>query len=247
MNVNKFFRRALGLAAMAGALFMGSAQAATVTVEGYRNPWTAGLPDGYFLGGGDSTPGQSAKLVAGLSFKAGDTLTFSASGSVNYGGASDGPDGGGQLLTFQYQNWEHGVSNINAPLNGLVGIFLSDDFAAIGATPYDLDFSASGNVAGGVNYETLSPLLKQVFFIGDGLTDSGLRQQIIAPEGATRLFLGTMDGSGWYNNSGEFTVEVANASAVPEPNSAALLGVAGLAFAGCRRRTKKRGVNPSAA
>src|SRR5262249_35830976 len=43
-------------------------------------------------------------------------------------------------------------------------------------------------------------------------------QQVVVPDGATRLFLGSMDGYGWYNNFGSFSVQV-NALA-PEPGRA---------------------------
>jgi hypothetical protein len=55
--------------------------------------------------------------------------------------------------------------------------------------------------------------LRQLFFIGDGLTSGGVIQQFVVPQGATRLFLATMDGYGQYNNIGSFTVTVANAVA----------------------------------
>jgi hypothetical protein len=60
-------------------------------------------------------------------------------------------------------------------------------------------------------------MLQQSFFIGDGLTGTGVGsvQTFIAPEGATRLFLGSMDGGGWYNNVGSFKVVVETAP-VPE-------------------------------
>ncbi|HEY3242752.1 MAG TPA: hypothetical protein VGM03_05305 [Phycisphaerae bacterium] len=46
------------------------------------------------------------------------------------------------------------------------------------------------------------PGLRQPFFIGDGLTGtgSGAVQQFLVPDGATRLFLGTIDGCEWSNN-----------------------------------------------
>ena len=74
--------------------------------------------------------------------------------------------------------------------------------------PAGLDFSSTGNVPGGVNYTSLAPELQQVFFIGDGLTSGGVSQTITVPAGATRLFLATMDGFGWYNNTGSFQVQV---------------------------------------
>ena len=42
------------------------------------------------------------------------------------------------------------------------------------------------------------------------------------PVGATRLFLGTMDGYDWVNNAGSLDVSVA---AVPEPATWMLVGV----------------------
>jgi hypothetical protein len=66
-------------------------------------------------------------------------------------------------------------------------------------------------------YSTISPQLKQPFFIGDGKAGT-VQQTVIAPAGATRLFLGSMDGSGWFNNTGSFSVD-----ATPEPGSASLL------------------------
>jgi hypothetical protein len=59
--------------------------------------------------------------------------------------------------------------------------------------------------------------LGQVFFIGDGLTDvgSGDVQTFVAPPGATRLFLGIADASGftgdagcYSDNVGSFQVEI---------------------------------------
>jgi hypothetical protein len=63
-----------------------------------------------------------------------------------------------------------------------------------------------------LNYEILSPELKQVFFIGDGLTSGGLSQGVVVPSGASRLYLGIFDLNGNYDNGGSFDVTV-----VPEP------------------------------
>ena len=72
----------------------------------------------------------------------------------------------------------------------------------------------------------LSPALKQVFFIGDGLTGTGTgtTQTFVVPAGATRLFLGVSDGVGWFNNSGAFnaTVSISAAPAPPPPAAAAI-------------------------
>lgn len=56
------------------------------------------------------------------------------------------------------------------------------------------------------------------------------------PAGATRLYLGTMDGFGWLNNVGELTVDVTPTS-VPEPATIVLIGAGVLgAF---RRRVRR--------
>ena len=93
--------------------------------------------------------------------------------------------------------------------------------------PAELDFQDS---AIGIGFTSLSPGLKQVFFIGDGLGAGGVLQSYIVPDGATRLYLGTMDGFGWTGNNGAFTLDV---SAVPEPAVWAL-ALAGLALLGLR-------------
>jgi hypothetical protein len=58
------------------------------------------------------------------------------------------------------------------------------------------------------NYLTLSPLLQQLFFIGNGLTSTSATQHVVVPAGATRLYLGTLDVGGWNNNPGSFLVTV---------------------------------------
>src|SRR5262249_20324106 len=61
---------------------------------------------------------------------------------------------------------------------------------------------------------------------GDGLTGSGAGtpQQFIVPGGATRLFLGTVDGFQWSTNSGAFSVVVNGAATGgPGPLAAAVL------------------------
>ena len=137
----------------------------------------------------------------------GESLTFSATGGVANGPTIPlvGPDGGG--FTPHREGPENGISDVVAPGNALMGVFLDAGEPDLSPAPPSLDFRVTGNVVGGVNYVSLSPDLKQVFFIGDGFS-SGTTQTVVVPTGATRLFLGTMDGFGWSDNVGSFEVQV---------------------------------------
>jgi len=126
----------------------------------------------------------------------------------------------------------------------LAGVFLTDAKPAA-AAPARLDFSST---AIGRSFTELSPLLHQTFYIGDGLTGegSGATQSFLVPDGATRLFLGFVDGSyfvggpDYYdNNVGTFTASFTVAP-VPEP-SAYVLALIATGFVGlthARRRSR---------
>jgi hypothetical protein len=211
------------LAAMAVTLILGSgaALAATTvstTVPGYADPWLAGMPDGStasFDGSSyDTAPAQSPTEATGLDLSAGGVLTFAVSGSVNFVPADirppvDPPDGNSTVDFSHHNDYpvlapENGISDVNAPQNSLVGVFLGPGRPDTSPAPNALDFGSAQSR----DYTTLSPSLKQVFFIGDGRTSTGEGQKIIIPNGATRLFLGPMDGVEWSNNSGSFSVQV---------------------------------------
>lgn len=116
-----------------------------------------------------------------------------------------------------------------------MGVFLSDSAPDLTPSPPTLDFSTAASR----DFAMLSPLLEQIFFIGDGLDDGAASQTFIAPTGATRLFLGPMDGFGWFNNSGEFEVVINSdgMAAVPAPGAALLFLTALGAISLLRRRT----------
>jgi RHS repeat-associated protein len=180
----------------------------SVVVPGTSDPWLAGMPDGSTASQEDVAPQESPVQVQGLTLTAGSTLSFSTFGSVNNipDPSTSGPDGTVNGWTGHSPGVENGISQVIAPINSLVGIFLGPDQPSLTPAPPYLEFE--NTVPGGIDYTTLSPLLKQVFFIGDGLTSKGQAQQIVVPTGATRLFLGTMDGYGWDDNWGSFFVNI---------------------------------------
>ncbi|CAG0937617.1 hypothetical protein TFLX_06564 [Thermoflexales bacterium] len=110
----------------------------------------------------------------------------------------------------------------------LVGVFL-DSNPPTGTPPSSLHFSST-NATGVINDSSrqIAPALRQVFFIGDGRTNTGDEQQFIVPSGATRLCLGFADGSradsvpaspGNYDdyNSGQLKVQLSLGTLPPTP------------------------------
>src|SRR5262245_15816615 len=192
--------RTLLIRTLAMALLLNAAniRAATVIVPGTSDPWLAGMPDGSFASSGDFAPGQSPVLVTGIPIVPGAVYTFSVTGMVGndfYYPLYPG-DGDLSTITPHLDGAQNGIGNLTAPLNSLVGVFLGVNQPDLGVPPAALDFTTGASR----DFLSLSPLLQQPFFIGDGLTSGNAVQQFIAPAGATRLFLGTMDGNGWYNN-----------------------------------------------
>jgi hypothetical protein len=224
-----------GLVLMTTALSP-AANAVTLVVPGTSNPYLAGMPNGS-TASGDVAPGQSPVLVTGLPIVAGSNVSFSATGAVsNVGGVPAGtPDGSSPFSRLA----ENGISGLNLPLNSLLGVFLDNNLPTASSAPISLDFSST--ISQG--YLSLSPSLKQIFFIGDGLTGtgSGSQQTVVVPIGATRLFLASADGTGWSNNSGAFNVNVttdAPTTAVPEPFTIIGTLIGGTAAVRMRKKLK---------
>jgi hypothetical protein len=197
---------ACGVFAAGGAAF-----AQDAVVFGDDNPNLAGRADGYACCNGDSVPDAEPDFV-GPEFELGscDRVDVSASGRVSFlGGPISGNNPDGDDL-FDMTNYGDGISAPKSVrTNALVGVFLSDDSPTGDPTPPQLDFT------GGLDFMRLEPEIGQIFFIGNGRTGdtkagdyTGDSQAFIAPPGATRLYFGTADGEGWYNNSGSFTLSV---------------------------------------
>ncbi len=206
-----------------------TASNAGIIVPGTSNPWLAGQPDGTTAQANDSAPGQSPVLVSGIA--GGTILTFFATGSASNTPFLQGytPENG--PVQAHSGGAENGIAGLTAPLSSLVGVFLGNSVPGPTGIPSELDFGTIG-----LNFTSLHPELRQPFFIGDGRTDSAVTQQFFAPLGATRLYLGTMDGFEWNNNSGE--LDVNPAIVVPEPGEYAALAGLGLAGFALYRRLR---------
>lgn len=224
--------------------FPGSAQTVSVSVPGTSNPYLAGMPNGS-VAAPDQAPYQSPVEVVGLDLSVGGAVSFTGA----RGGVSNVPfcagtncssiDGNvyqGRLFYDHDHAAQNGMSDIKAPINSLVGVFLSDTLPNLSPPPPKLDFQAIG-----LDFASLAPDIQQVFFIGDGRTSGGVIQQFAIPGSATRLFLGTMDGVEWLNNSGVVTLNVSQV--VPEPETYAMFcaGLILLGWVAKRRRTGRAG------
>lgn len=122
------------------------------------------------------------------------TLSISAEGIWGHPGLSD-PDGISGFYDDTHDEYVNlgGISRVIAPINTLIGVFLTDDPPDPGATPETLVLGVD---------DMTTPELQQAFAIGSSL------EYISVPEGATRLFLGHNDGYEWINNLGSLEVTV---------------------------------------
>jgi RHS repeat-associated protein len=192
-----------------------SSSSRRVVVSGKANPYLAGMPDGSTAFGG-TAPAASPPSVA---VAAGQVLRFSATGHTIADGffSSRSPDGLVYISTgLVTQSALNGISQFSGPHYGsLLGVFLDDNSPAGQSPPVALDFRATGNVLDGINYSSLQPAIRQVFFIGDGRTADGVEQSITVPPGATRLFFANSSTSNWNNNSGDFEVQVFDSISEP--------------------------------
>lgn len=231
------------LFALAASAPAGVVQAYQVDVYGTDNVFGAGRtsPPAPGGGGGGTLPQmlQLPAVQSGAYFSLAAAFGEVSCCSGGFG-SFNGPDGGSNASGNTDVNSFGGISGLthSGKTMFLAGVFLSDEEPS-GDAPPRLDFSEGAD-----NFEELSPLLNQSFFIGDGLFfhEDSLRhfdaQKFYIPAGATRLALGFVDGfefdgdPGFYNdNTGFLTVVL---GVVPTPGAASLLGAAGLM--GLRRR-----------
>ena len=184
-----------------------AAQSATttstnVTLPSTDNIWAAGTgsaPSGGMPQDIPVTPGAIVTLT-----NAGGT--WSCNSPFGGPGNQQGPDGNG--ITGQncdppidYPAYG-GLSGIydGSRAQFITGVFL-DASGQPASAPARFDFTDGTGL--GHSFDSLSPALGQMFFIGDGLTGTGTgsTQQFIAPAGAAHLYLGYTDAPTAYNDN----------------------------------------------
>jgi len=143
-------------------------------------------------------------------------LSLYATGTISYcpSCGNNGPDGDGLIGAEPSYNGISGVTN--CPERCLMAVFTSAT-EPTNPAPLSLDFAVIGT-----DYTRLAPQLNQMFFIGNGLSEPGETPQVIqVPAGATKLYLGFVDGNGyndtpdWYaDNSGSLAVTIATSLAL---------------------------------
>lgn len=212
-------------------------------------PWTG--PGTHLLRHGLPTPEESKEqFPSSIPVAAGDIIRVldPAIGGVNFfngfGPPYFGPGGNG--ASGSNLNPLDGISGYFGPQGPLTGVFLDDSVPSAGPPPATLNFSAGGL---GQDFPSLTPALRQIFYIGDGVTSGGDFQLFTAPAGATRLFLGIPDGFGFGGNPGAYddndggyrvVIGVNEIPQVPEPSTVVLASLATLVAVGMRRSFRSR-------
>lgn len=167
-------------------------------VDARANIFAAGRSTVEDSGGGVLPP------VIRFSAGAGKVVTFpSVAGTTSCDGfVTNGPDGAntcaGGSTNISSLGGIAGIVDSSRSMF-LVGVFL-DDSVPRDPAPERLDFSSNHS------FQTLSPRIAQVFFIGDGKTGegSGALQQFVVPATATRLFLGIADAPFFQGDPGAY-------------------------------------------
>lgn len=176
-----------------------------LAVDAQANIFGAGLDAAPAPGGGG---GGVLPPVIELPLGGTRLVTFPCTGGLTdfaLGTPTLGPEGFVGLQTTDIES-SGGISGLlmKGQVMFLAGVFITNS-PPVGPAPERLDFTDN------TKFVRLEPELGQTFFIGDGAG-----QTFVAPQGATRLYLGFVDAyvflgqPGWYgNNRGALEATVA--------------------------------------
>ncbi len=185
----------------------GSGASRNIGSSGSGSSGGSGTSGGNWSTWGDYSGKKGSPIKAGkIPVIPGATLTFDGvNGGANNSASTTLYDGDGNVgrVIGNFGGSENGMSNIKAPINSVIAVFLSDTRPdQNGTAPSVLDYSSAASR----DFMSVEPKLQQVFYVGNGRRSNGEVQRIVVPPGATRMFIGTMDGWEWNNNVGGFEV-----------------------------------------
>lgn len=210
----------VGAAVIAGGVVVAGGAAAVVALSGgaetekVRLPATANI---YLAGADDEVAAQlSAPGSSPLAVDVGGAGKVSFPSIKGELGACDAceresPDGGSLSFGSTGITAFNGIAGVTFADRTLfvVGVFVGDDQPSHPA-------EAVVDLSGADDELSQEPGLGEPFFIGDGETADGERQEVVVPENAETLYLGFADAYGFYgtpgaydDNHGSVTIEVA--------------------------------------
>jgi len=171
----------------------------SMTVDARANIWGAGHATAPGTAGGFVPPGVLLELGAGA------VVVFtSVTGGVTHSGSPAlPPDGVAGSISLPNSSGISGYSHATRA-RALSAVFLGPS-EPVNPAPASLVFADA-------EFTSVSPGLRQMFFIGDGRTSGSVLQHFVVPAGATRLFIGNTDlctggAPGCYtDNAGSFSV-----------------------------------------
>jgi hypothetical protein len=214
MNGKGALRTTCDVSATAIAVLSTNTSVVNQTISGQSDMWLAGMPSGSEASDLDYAPAQSPPMV--MNVTPGTVLTFTnVSGAVKHDPslAADNANGNtGQIYSHNCDDplnepaVQNGIGNISAPIDSLIGVFLTNNAPNTQTAPSVTPDYSTGTERDAVN--TTGLVTQEPFFIGTGTTSTGTTKTYVVPAGATRLYLGTMDGHQWSNNSGSFTATI---------------------------------------